>query len=150
MQVNMTSGESDRIRKNSPFQQNREIDRITKKNIEEYSNTPDEVIAHHLRKLDKEWDIERSLELNMSTLALTGIFLSLFSSRRWLILPVAVLGFFIQHAIQGWCPPLSVFRSMKIRSRSEIEQEKYGLKALRGDFIGIDNSEEAMKAVQRY
>jgi hypothetical protein len=58
-------------------------------------------------------------------------------SRRFLVLPAIVFGFFFQHATQGWCPPLPVFRKMGVRTRREINKEKYALKALRGDFEHI-------------
>jgi hypothetical protein len=66
--------------------------------------------------------------------ALTGIALTVFHNRRWLILPTVVVGFFMQHAIQGWCPPLPLLRKLGFRTRKEIDQEKYALKILRGDF----------------
>jgi len=47
---------------------------------------------------------------------------------------VLVFGFFFQHATQGWCPPIPVFRRMGVRTRREINRERYALKALRGDF----------------
>jgi hypothetical protein len=59
--------------------------------------------------------------------------------RRFLALPAAVFGFFFQHATQGWCPPLPVFRRMGVRTRREINKEKYALKALRGDFDGTSS-----------
>ncbi|AHM62364.1 hypothetical protein D770_20575 [Flammeovirgaceae bacterium 311] len=31
--------------------------------------------------------------------------------KRWLILPGVVAPFLLQHSLQGWCPPLSVFRA---------------------------------------
>lgn len=92
------------------------------------------LIRKRIRKLDKEWDIERVLETNMSILALTGLTLSLFASRYWLLLPGAVLLFFLQHAVQGWCPPIPLFRALGVRTRPEIDREKYALKAIRGDF----------------
>ena len=48
--------------------------------------------------------------------------------------PVGVAAFLLQHALQGWCPPLPVFRWYGVRTQSEIEQERYALKAIRGDF----------------
>jgi hypothetical protein len=55
-------------------------------------------------------------------------------NRKWLFLPGVVAGFLLQHAVQGWCPPLPLFRRLGIRTASEIEYERYALKALRGDF----------------
>jgi hypothetical protein len=62
------------------------------------------------------------------------VLLGAFVSPRFLMLPGAVFGFFLQHAVQGWCPPLPVFRRIGVRTRREINREKYALKALRGDF----------------
>jgi hypothetical protein len=53
------------------------------------------------------------------------------------VLSGAVLGFLLQHATQGWCPPVSVLRRRGVRTRREIEAERYALKALRGDFSGL-------------
>jgi hypothetical protein len=147
MQRDKTLVPESNVRKNTPSGQNRKIDQLTQENIEKYANTPDEIISKHLHELDKKWDVERSLELNMSAIALTGIVLSAFVNKKWLLLPAVVLGFFIEHAIQGWCPPLTIFRGLKVRHRSEIDQEKYAIKALRGDFTGVENSKEACSKV---
>jgi hypothetical protein len=69
--------------------------------------------------------------------ALTGLALGFFSDRRWFLLSGAVLAFLAQHAVQGWCPPLAALRRMGVRTRREIDQERYALKALRGDFSGL-------------
>lgn len=93
-----------------------------------------EQIDHRLDELDREWDIERTLEANAATLALTGTLLGAFVDRRFLALPAVVTGFLLQHALQGWCPPVPVFRRLGIRTSAEIGRERYALKALRGDF----------------
>ena len=56
------------------------------------------------------------------------------SDKKWLLLSGVVLGFLFQHAVQGWCPPVPLLRQLGIRTRGEIDREKYALKALRGDF----------------
>src|SRR5688572_27998503 len=124
----------DRVRKNTSEKVNRQIEEKTKENIERYSSLDADAITMRINELDREWDIERALEVNMSSVALTGIALTVFHSRRWLALPSIVLGFFLQHAIQGWCPPLPVLRRLGFPTRKEIDQEKYALKILRGDF----------------
>jgi hypothetical protein len=124
----------ERVRRNTSEKVNREIAGKTKENIRRYSSLNADAITARINELDREWDIERVLEVNMSSLALTGIALTIFHNRRWLILPSVVLGFFLQHATQGWCPPLPLLRRLGFRTRNEIEQEKYALKVLRGDF----------------
>lgn len=124
----------DRIRKNTPGKINRQIEEKTKENLRRYSSMDSDAVTMRINELDREWDIERALEVNMSSIALTGIALTIFHKRRWIILPSIVLGFFLQHALQGWCPPLPVLRKLGFRTRKEIDQEKYALKMLRGDF----------------
>ena len=60
--------------------------------------------------------------------------LGVFVDRRLLVLPALVAGFLLQHALQGWCPPVPLFRHLGFRTASEIDQERTALKALRGDF----------------
>lgn len=136
-----------RVRENTSRITNLKIDEKTYENIKLYSRLTEEEISKRIKDLDKEWDIERVLEINMSALALTGIFLSS-KNRGWLILPTVVMGFFAQHALQGWCPPMVLFRYLKVRTRDEINQEKHALKALRGDYSELRSAEEAFIAVR--
>ena len=111
-------------------------------------------IDRRLKQLDEEWDIERVLETGSSALTLTGLLLSITRNRRWLMLSLAVQGFFMQHALQGWCPPLPLFRALGVRTADEINTERYALKALRGDFEGVGDAgdqaaDEALHAVER-
>ncbi|QFI67831.1 hypothetical protein [Sinorhizobium alkalisoli] len=114
---------------------NRRILQETEERLAHYESHPEE-IEQRLAELDLEWDIERTLEANASLLAFTGVALTATVDRRWLALPAIVTGFLFQHAIQGWCPPLPVLRRLGFRTAEEINQERYALKALRGDFNG--------------
>ena len=98
-------------------------------------------IERRLAELDREWDIERTLEANAATVSLVGIALAATVSRRFLLLPAAVAGFLLQHALQGWCPPLPLFRRMGVRTQAEIEEERHALKALRGDYAEVSRVE---------
>jgi hypothetical protein len=139
----------ERVRKNTPDKSNEKIDKFILENIKKYSIN-DAVITKRIIELDKMWDIERILEINMATLSIIGILLTVFVNPYWLILPSIVLLFFVQHAVQGWCPPIPIFRAYKVRTRPEIDREKYALKVLRGDFIGThnDNPQEVFEAVK--
>lgn len=116
-----------------------------------------EAIERRLQELDREWDVERALEANAATVSLLGLGLGTFAHRRYLALPALVAGFLLQHALQGWCPPLPILRRMGYRTQSEIEQERYALKVLRGDFREVaspDNDiprthSDLLAAVQR-
>lgn len=91
-------------------------------------------VNRRLAELDHEWDIERTLEANAASASLIGLTLGATVDKKWFIFPAVVSAFLLQHAVQGWCPPLPVFRRLGFRTQAEIEEERYALKALRGDF----------------
>lgn len=100
-------------------------------------------INGRLAELDREWDIERVLEANASSLVIIGILLGYFVTPwlYWLSLLVGI--FLLQHAIQGWCPPIRLFRRLGFRTHAEIATEYYALRALRGDFTELPTLEVA-------
>lgn len=117
-------------------------------NVAYYAAHPEQ-IDQRLRDLDAEWDIERWLQLNSSALTLAGLTLALVHSRKWLLLPLVVQGFFLQHGIEGYCPPLPIFRRAGVRTEGEIEAERQALKALRGDFNSAAEGDQALRAAER-
>lgn len=124
---------------------NRRIDRHMRYRLEYYAHHPQE-IGERLRELDREWDVERALEANAAGVGLAGLLLALLRGRQYLLLPLAVCGFLLQHALQGWCPPLAIFRRLGLRTRDEIAVERQALKILRGDFKDADPDVGAERA----
>lgn len=122
-----TSLSADRVRRSTAEECNRRIDRQADRNIARYSRAGAVEIRKRIADLDREWDIERILEVNASTLALTGLALGLTVNRKWFVLPGIVLPFLLQHGLQGWCPPLPLLRRMGVRTRGEIDREKHAL-----------------------
>lgn len=116
---------------------NEEIYQRSQHHVAVYAAAGPAAIECRLKELDQEWDIERVLEANAASISLIGIGLGALYHRRWFLLPAAVAGFLLQHAIQGWCPPVPVFRRLGIRTPDEIQQERHALKALRGDYRDI-------------
>ena len=129
--------EADRVRAHTARGVNARIDEETRQRVRRLAGRSPEEIAGRLRALAGEWDIERVLEANASVLALTGLALGNFVNRRWLLLPAVVLTFLLQHAVQGWCPPIELFRRLGIRTRAEIDAERTALKAIRRDFEAL-------------
>lgn len=128
----------DRVRAHSAPEVNREIDLQTEASLRFHAGTSNEAITRRIDELEREWDTERVLMTNASALAFSGLALGLMGDRRWFLLPGLVLPFLFQHAVQGWCPPLPVIRRVfGVRTRREIDLEKYALKVLRGDFGDI-------------
>jgi hypothetical protein len=110
------------------------INRARQQEIDErlryYAAHPEE-IGRRLAELDQEWDIERAIQANAASVALTGLGLAAFVDRRFMAIPFAVAGFLLQHAIQGWCPPVPILRRLGFRTANEIWRERAGLEALR-------------------
>ncbi len=123
---------------------NERILQRTEQNIARFQNASAAAITQRLRELEDEWDIERTLEANAATASLIGLALGATVDRRWYLLPAAVTGFLLQHALQGWCPPLPVFRRMGIRTSYEIDYERNALKALRGDFRSVAHEQPSL------
>jgi hypothetical protein len=142
-----------RVPANTAEHVNRRLRMMTEANIHYYARHPEEIDAR-LRELDEEWDIERVIQANASGLALGGSLLGLLLNKRWLILPIGVTAFLLQHALQGWCPPVPILRRLGVRTTQEIEAERYALKALRGDFEDVPSGEEgleqALHAIDRF
>lgn len=128
------NGTHDRVRQNTSDDINKEIDRRSAIRVREYAGLSKEELTRKIEELDQEWDIERLLETNASIIGLTGLVLSMTHSRKWIAVPSIVLPFLLQHAVQGWCPPVPVFRRLGFRTRKEIDREKHALKYLRGDY----------------
>lgn len=133
----MTSGREDRVRAHTAPAVNAQIDDAMRDRLFRYASASEREIVERLEALDREWDIERYLEVMAPAVSLSGIALGVIHGRRWLLVPGVVLGFLVQHAIAGWCPPLAALRRVGVRTRREIDEERYALKALRGDFAGL-------------
>jgi hypothetical protein len=118
---------SDRVRCNTPDAINRDITRKTENNIRRYSALGQGAIEERIQKLNKEWDIERALQLTSGINVLLGLALGLNVNKKWLLLSAVSSAFLVQHTLQGWCPPLPVLRYFGIRTKEEIEQEKEAL-----------------------
>lgn len=126
----MLPATQDRVPQHTKSHVNARIERETVASIAEAVRTG--TIDRRLAELDREWDTERTLQTNFAVVSLLGLALSR-RDRRWLALAAGASCFMVQHALQGWCPPLALFRRLGFRDAGEIERERMALKALRGD-----------------
>ena len=120
---------------------NERIRRRTAQSISFVGRQGRDEISRRLEELDQEWDMERTLEANAASIALLGLGLGVLVSRRFFVLPGVVAGFLLQHAVQGWCPPVPIFRRLGFRTAREIASERYALKVLRGDFDDLPTAQ---------
>jgi hypothetical protein len=131
----------ERVPRHTPKHLNERIRRQTEESVARCAAAGRSAIDRRLAELDYEWDIERTLEANAATVSLIGLTLGATLDRRLFVLPAIVAGFLLQHAIQGWCPPVPLFRRLGVRTQSEIDYERYALKAIRGDFRNVVRSD---------
>jgi hypothetical protein len=145
----MVASTVERVPQHTAEHINRRIQEETEENIARYAALGPAAIDRRLQELDREWDIERLLETNASIAMLLGLTLGATVDRRWFIFPALVSAFLLQHAVDGWCPPVPIMRRLGIRTSSEIDEERYALKALRGDFRALPGHEHGQAAVQQ-
>lgn len=127
---------------------NAEIRARIRRNVRCYEGAAPHEIDARIRELEDEWDIERVLEANAAAISLFGLAMGAFSNRRWYLLPAAVAGFLMQHAIQGWCPPVPVLRRLGVRTAAEIAEEINALRILRGDFRPTGEAADAVRQAE--
>lgn len=140
MRIESTVGSVERA---TPPHINERIRRQTECSVIHHAAQPEQ-IDRRLAQLDEEWTIERALEAQAAGMVLAGLVLSVVRGRKWLGLSAFSGYFLLQHALTGWCPPVSVLRRLGVRTAQEIETERMALKALRRDFAGIDESRDVL------
>jgi hypothetical protein len=145
----MLPATTERVSRHTAQSINERIRRQTEANVARYDSSSPAAIDRRLAELDNEWDIERCLETMAPTFTLIGMTLGLTVNKKWFALPILIQTFFLQHALQGWCPPIPILRRLGVRTAEEIDEERYALKALRGDFRGASRPDDVVAAVRR-
>lgn len=140
--------------------QNKSAENRTLDNIRFYGSLGREGIDERIRALEDEWDVERAVTVGLSGAGLAGLIVGLLGSRVWRLLAWIALPLLFLFGQGKWRPSNGILKSLGLRSRKEIQDEKYALKALRGDFRNVDpepeeagalkerNSARAMEAVR--
>jgi hypothetical protein len=139
----------ERVPLNTAQEHNERIWQQTEQNVARTARQGRAAIDRRLQELEYEWDIERLLETNAATAVLVGVTLGTAVDKRFFVLPALVAGFLLQHAVQGWCPPMPLLRRWGFRTQSEIDEERYALKVLRGDFHDGKHEPESTESIHR-
>ena len=91
-------------------------------------------INDRLGQLDREWTAGRMTKAALGGLIVVGFALAAVAGHWWLILP-ALAGVFLLQSLFSRTSWLSrVFQEAGYRTGYEVEQEKFALRTLRGDF----------------
>jgi hypothetical protein len=116
------------------------FDQQFRENIARLKGADKHAIEQRLSELDREWNVERAIELEAPTMILVGLALGTLSNRKWFAVSAMAASMVILHNLQGWYPLLPVFRAAGLRTAEEIEQERMALKALLGEESTLANS----------
>lgn len=138
--------QADRIRRHTAAEVLRRIDDVTVTSLSRCAGSPGEV-GRRLKALDEEWDTDRALEIEAATMGLVGLTLGTLLHKRLLALPAVVATAVLMEAITGRYPLMPLFRRLGLRTSKEIARERYALKALRGDFAGMETARAAEAAL---
>lgn len=99
-------------------------------------------ITDRLHQLDREWSAGRMTKATIGVLVVTGLALAAVAGPWWLILP-GIGGFFLLQYLfsrTSWLG--ATFQEMGFRSGADIDQEKFALRVLRGDFKSLPTVHE--------
>jgi hypothetical protein len=124
-----------KVQKNTNKKINARIADKTLENIQKHQNSDKEAIDARIAKLNNEWDTERVLEMNFGALVSLSWVLGSTVSKKWFALGGLAGLFLVQHALQGWCPPLPIIRRLGIRTVDEIYKEKSALLILKNEYL---------------
>lgn len=131
---------------------NASIRNNTLRRINIYKNSSDKILSDNVGKLNYEWDVDRIFALNASLLVLGSTIMGLKTNKKYWFLMTGTAGLFLmQHALQGWCPPVSLVRKLGIRTSEEINNEKIVYKLLKDDFINkpSNNVEDLLNIAEK-
>jgi hypothetical protein len=138
----------DRARRHTARSVLRRIDDDTLHHLMEVEARPD-TASRRLEALDREWDLDRTIEAEAAAMGLMGLALGILVRPAFLALPATVGAAVFLFGTRGIYPLLPIFRRLGIRTAREIERERYAVKALRGDFdTTADATSTSAKATQ--
>jgi len=133
---NQTS--SDAVRSHTSDEVNRRIDTRVEACVRQMAEQKDRAaITRYLETLEHEWDLGRTVSVVASGVVVAGLLLGGRNGRGWRMLSGVAAGLLLQHGLLGYGPLAELVRAWGIRTRREIDLEKFALKALRGDFARI-------------
>lgn len=137
---NQTS--TDAVRSHAPGGVNKRIDEKVERCVRYMAQRERAEISCYLQSLEREWDVNRAVMVAGSLVSLLGLWQARRSGAIWRALSGVAAGLMLHHGLIGFGPLAGLVRAVgRVRTRREIDLEKFALKALRGDFERIPRSE---------
>lgn len=105
-----------------------------KDSVRFYGSLGSQAVSDRLKALEDEPDLETVATLGLAGAGVLALIFGVMGSRLWRLLAWAALPLIFAHARGRLAAPGEFLKTLGLRARKEIEEEKYALKALRGDF----------------
>lgn len=118
-----------------------------RRDIRDFAARNGDEIDERLRRLDREWEAERLVKTNAIAVGALGLLAGIFWSRKALVLPLLALPFMLRSESRQ--RPMPMLSRAGLRTRREINAERYALRALRGDFDHSGQLEDREQASLR-
>lgn len=125
---------SDVVRAHSPAPLNKRIDERVEQCVRDMAQQERPEMSRYLARLDREWDIWRAVSVTAGSACLLGLLLARVDGQGWRVLSAVSAGLLLHHGLFAWGPLGELVRALGVRTRREIDLEKFAIKALRGDF----------------
>jgi hypothetical protein len=101
-------------------------------------------INERLAQLDCEWTAGRAAKVAAGLMIVAGLGMAATSRRWWPVLTAAGALGLLPYVFCRRSPLGDLFHHLGLRTGSEIEQEKFALKALRGDFQNLPTVQQVV------
>lgn len=101
-----------------------------------------QAIADRLNQLEREWSAGRVTKATIGVMIIAGLALTALAGPWWLILPAVGGLFLVQYLFSRTSWLGATFQELGFRSGAAIDQEKFALRTLRGDFKNLPTVHE--------
>lgn len=117
---------------------NRRIDQEVERRLTEIVDRDDSMACQRrLRELESEWEVERALTALIGVGSIAGTIVARRMDGMWWLVPAIGGLVLLEQSLTGGSLLLAALRRIGLRTRREIDLEKFALKGLRGDFLRI-------------
>lgn len=121
-----------------------------KDSVRFYGSLGRAALDERLRALDEEPDLETVTSMALAGAGILGLVFGFLGSRVWRMFAWLSLPLLFAHARGGLKAPGDFLKTLGLRSRREIQEERFALKILRGDFKdaegkGADKPSESVR-----
>lgn len=110
--------------------------------IASYAEAGVDSINRRLVELDREWTAGRAMKASLGVVIVLGFILAAWHDPLWLLLPAVAGALLLQYLFFRRSLVADLFQWLGLRSMHEIDEERFALRALRGDYRNLPTVEE--------